>query len=1049
MEIPTFFKSKNPFPLESSLKARVDRHSLPSRKAMLSAMRAKMPFMYQRDVCHAEEHYAEYQKQCLQNAAKNLYFSKEAVYHRGAILQSFKDYDPRGLYDFSSVIQRKESENVVVKKQRRPSRLKPLKKLESLEMKPDTPPPKETTADVPVCMEELIWKAKVESTLSEPSLLVPIPPPPPPPSCEPPYTPAFLTEPHEMLGDLTIKRSKARPQGTAVHEPDHGDLRWEGTMLMKLNKATAQFIVNNQPTWGGWVQGKPPGFKKQKYNWESIRYVLPDESDVELLDQIQAEDTVVKGQIQIQIDEEKKPETPLSAYYYRGPSFHMRGRGVEDSVDINKTADEISKKDLRHQARTKLRERLSARVGKYSYTTQNVFEQELYFGSAKIVHQKTKRDLIVMDNHYEYYKQLQQCYPRPPEVWSFMPPKKTVHRVQKGAIHWAALPSVIEHFTKVSEAESLEPAKRERRYLYGKTDLDVSEEICIRKTMLEQWKAAWKYGPRWHSATIEGLIRDLADVHIQNRVNAILTCATAVLERPHEVHDASDESVIGIETGAKNLEVEDIPKKIQPLLRNTLFDKDAHVRMASAVGFYAMGEWNPVARSIMKDALINGNSTDSWTAAQALAMEGNISFHVVKRILTQIFEQKDDATEDQACLLLSRLSRQTGLVHCLLASELNSYQWKHRVLACKTFSRIPGSVSQDLKNKIVQLMWTDWKFDVRQAAAKALGHLELGKEVHDQLREKLKRGDVRMRVEALSLIGWLKFMTARLLPGFLKCFTDDFVAVRKEACWAAGELQIKEEMVLRCLFKIMQTDPLWKIKTLAIKALGQIGEASPYLKELLLWALHYEEDPGVRREACRSLITLKMKDETVRATLLERMIMEPNEMVKEEVSRAVKIFNFEQEEEHETIQMIKNKVATLSQKDLVIEKVLKIKEITKNTWQEAHRIYREKGDVFAYSSIRDIFLDVVQDIFTESFQCPSRKFSEVWTAILNILPWLGIPPTPWTQRAFLEALKIRNAEKAECAKKPKAPTEKRKKSRVKKTKTKTPAQSPFTSQPLS
>ncbi|XP_053240094.1 HEAT repeat-containing protein 4 isoform X2 [Podarcis raffonei] len=1014
MEIPTFFKSKNPFPLESSLKARVDRHSLPSRKAMLSAMRAKMPFMYQRDVCHAEEHYAEYQKQCLQNAAKNLYFSKEAVYHRGAILQSFKDYDPRGLYDFSSVIQRKESENVVVKKQRRPSRLKPLKKLESLEMKPDTPPPKETTADVPVCMEELIWKAKVESTLSEPSLLVPIPPPPPPPSCEPPYTPAFLTEPHEMLGDLTIKRSKARPQGTAVHEPDHGDLRWEGTMLMKLNKATAQFIVNNQPTWGGWVQGKPPGFKKQKYNWESIRYVLPDESDVELLDQIQAEDTVVKGQIQIQIDEEKKPETPLSAYYYRGPSFHMRGRGVEDSVDINKTADEISKKDLRHQARTKLRERLSARVGKYSYTTQNVFEQELYFGSAKIVHQKTKRDLIVMDNHYEYYKQLQQCYPRPPEVWSFMPPKKTVHRVQKGAIHWAALPSVIEHFTKVSEAESLEPAKRERRYLYGKTDLDVSEEICIRKTMLEQWKAAWKYGPRWHSATIEGLIRDLADVHIQNRVNAILTCATAVLERPHEVHDASDESVIGIETGAKNLEVEDIPKKIQPLLRNTLFDKDAHVRMASAVGFYAMGEWNPVARSIMKDALINGNSTDSWTAAQALAMEGNISFHVVKRILTQIFEQKDDATEDQACLLLSRLSRQT-----------------------------------DLKNKIVQLMWTDWKFDVRQAAAKALGHLELGKEVHDQLREKLKRGDVRMRVEALSLIGWLKFMTARLLPGFLKCFTDDFVAVRKEACWAAGELQIKEEMVLRCLFKIMQTDPLWKIKTLAIKALGQIGEASPYLKELLLWALHYEEDPGVRREACRSLITLKMKDETVRATLLERMIMEPNEMVKEEVSRAVKIFNFEQEEEHETIQMIKNKVATLSQKDLVIEKVLKIKEITKNTWQEAHRIYREKGDVFAYSSIRDIFLDVVQDIFTESFQCPSRKFSEVWTAILNILPWLGIPPTPWTQRAFLEALKIRNAEKAECAKKPKAPTEKRKKSRVKKTKTKTPAQSPFTSQPLS
>lgn len=64
-------------------------------------------------------------------------------------------------------------------------------------------------------------------------------------------------------------------------------------------------------------------------------------------------------------------------------------------------------------------------------------------------------------------------------------------------------------------------------------------------------------------------------------------------------------------------------------------------------------------------------------------------------------------------------------------------------------------------------------------------------------------------------------------------------------------------------------------------ALGQIGEASPQLEDLLLWAVHYEEDPGVRREACRSIITLKLQDEKVRATLLARMILEPNEMVKE------------------------------------------------------------------------------------------------------------------------------------------------------------------------
>uniref|UniRef100_A0A8D2IP37 Uncharacterized protein n=1 Tax=Varanus komodoensis TaxID=61221 RepID=A0A8D2IP37_VARKO len=395
--------------------------------------------------------------------------------------------------------------------------------------------------------------------------------------------------------------------------------------------------------------------------------------------------------------------------------------------------------------------------------------------------------------------------------------------------------------------------------------------------MLQQWKAAWKYDPRWQSATIEGLIRDLVDVHVHNRINAILMCASAVLEQSQAVQEI---------TGAKVFTTEDIPERIQPLLRNTLFDKDAHVRMAAAVCFYAIGQSNENAQAIMKDALLNGNSADSWTASQALALEGMTSFSVVKRILSQIFNHTDSAAEDQAVLLLTRLSKCTGLVHCLLATELNSYQWKRRVLACKTLSRIRGSVSQDLKNKIVQLMWTDWKFDVRQAAAKALGHLELGKEVHDQLRERLKRGNYRMRVEALSLIGLLKLMTARLLPSFLQCFSDNFVAVRKEACWAAGVLKIKEETVLKCLFKIMQTDPLCKIKALAIRALGQIGEASPYLKDLLLWALHYEEDPGVRREACRSIIILKMQDETVRATLLERMILEPNELVRDSLEHS-------------------------------------------------------------------------------------------------------------------------------------------------------------------
>ncbi|XP_060617185.2 HEAT repeat-containing protein 4 [Anolis sagrei] len=1025
MEIPAFFKSKNPFPLEGSLKIRIDRKNLPSHKAMASAMKAKMPIMYQRDVGHTNWYEAHYQKQCLKNAATGLHFANDVVSERQPSSLSYMKFDPRGLYDPSSVIQKQKSEDFIPRKIRQPRRLKPLRKQlyqlksEDALAKPPTPP------NFPYFVEECIYKAKVESEIPDPTLLVPVPPVSPPPSCELQHSRIFLTEPPEMLGDKTTKRwPKPTLPSIPVPKPQQQNLKWEERLLTKLSRATAQWIVNNQPSWGRWVQGKPRGFKRQKYDWSSIKYVLTSESDMELLNEIEAE-TVVGSHIALH---EKKPETSLLTYY-RGPSFHTRVLSIEDPAANNKTADRISKRTFKSMSPVKRRGRLNSVVGKYSYTTQNVFEQDLYFGSARIVHQDTKKDRLVMDNNYEYYLHLEQRYPRPHEIWSFRPSKKAVKRLQKGTIHWTSLPTSIEDFTRSGGAQQSFVSSGRKREGYKKSD-DVPEIIHIRRTMLEQWKADWKCDPPWQSATIEGLIRSLRDVHVLNRINAILICATAVLERPQRVQESSQEAVIGMETGAKGLETEALPKKIQPLLKNQLFDKDAHVRMAAAVCFYAMGKWHQEAQDIMRHALLNGNSADSWAAAQALAMDGITSLHVIKRILYQIFDQKDDATEEQACRLLAQLSKHTGLVHCLLASELNSCRWKNRVSACKTFSRIPGSISQDLKNKIVQLMWTDWKFDVRRAAAKALGHFELGKEVHDQLRKQLKRGDCRMRVEALSLIGWLRLMTSRLLPGFLQCFSDDFVAVRKEACRAAGALRIKEETVLKCLFKIMQTDPFWKIKALAIRALGQIGEPSSHLKDLLLWALHYEEDPGVRREACRSIVTLNMQDETVQATLQERLILEPNELVKEEVSHAVKTFNFEQEEDQEVIQKIKDKITTLSQKDLVIEKVLKFREITKNTWHEAHRIYREKGDIFAYKEIRDVFLAVVQVTFTDQTQLPRRSFSKIWMSILNLLPWLEIPPNPWTQRAFFEALEIYKAEKEECAKKSKTTSGKQEGSKV-------------------
>ncbi|KAL8169498.1 UNVERIFIED_CONTAM: hypothetical protein K2H54_050382 [Gekko kuhli] len=829
----------------------------------------EVPAMYQKGTYHSMRHYEQYQKGCLKTIAKDFNFSKEVVKHRGPATLSYKEYDQKHIYDYSSIIHKE----ITTKKPRQPRRLKSLKKLPPLIQKDTAPPPKQATDNIPFCLEECIWKAKLESTLAVPSLLVPIPPPSPVPCDSPSET--FLTEPHDMLGTQRMTKGwpKRMPQGITFHEPEDKDLGWEERLLRKLNKATAQWIVNSQSSWGGWVQPKLKGFKKQKYDWERIRYVLPSGNDVELLDEIKAEEDGVH----VQRFEEKISETPLPVYY-RIPSFHSRVLCRDDPTEDNNTVGEISQQSSKLVTHIKHRKQLSSRVGKYSYTTQNIFEQELYFGTANIVHQETKKGCIVMDNRDEYCKHLQPQYPRAPELWSFRPPKKT--------------------------------------------------------------------NPRWHSATIEGLMRDLIDVHVQNRISAILTCASAVLERPQKTKQGSPESG----TEGKTSEIPDIPVEILPLLKKTLFDNDAHVRMAAAICHYTTGEKSQQAQIILNNALIHGNSADSWAAAQCLALEGITTFPVVKRILSQIFDKKNDVTEEQACRLLAQLSRQT-----------------------------------DLKNKFVQLMWTDWKFDVRQAAAQALGYLALGKEVHDQLRMKLKRGDCQTRVKALTLIGWLKLMTAKLLPSFLQCFADDFVAVRKEACQAAGALKIRDDSVLRCLFKIMQTDPLCKIKAFAIRALGQIGEVSPQLEDLLLWAVHYEEDPGVRREACRSIITLKLQDEKVQTTLLERMILEPNEMVKEELNRAVVTFNFQQEEEQEMIQQIKDKITTLTQKDLVIQKLQKLKEITERTWHEAHRIYRDKDDAFIYRDLCEIFLDAIKYTPTGQICCADKKFSRIWTVLSELL----------------------------------------------------------------
>jgi hypothetical protein len=60
-------------------------------------------------------------------------------------------------------------------------------------------------------------------------------------------------------------------------------------------------------------------------------------------------------------------------------------------------------------------------------------------------------------------------------------------------------------------------------------------------------------------------------------------------------------------------------------------------------------------------------------------------------------------------------------------------------------------------------------------------------------------------------------MTAKLLPAFLECFSDQYVSIRCECCITSGNLQIKEESVIEKLVFLATYDTLWKVKALAIQ----------------------------------------------------------------------------------------------------------------------------------------------------------------------------------------------------------------------------------------
>ncbi|XP_041070102.1 HEAT repeat-containing protein 4 [Carcharodon carcharias] len=667
-----------------------------------------------------------------------------------------------------------------------------------------------------------------------------------------------------------LEQGGGPPERMVEDSPSPQREKWDEHLVKKLSKRTAQWLVTKQ------MPKSPSRVRLSKllqdcYGSARAHALVQDEtmtaSDFRLYDQIKAQEPSLAMM-------RKVTKSPLAAYY-RVPGFEVSADIMEEPGAANQTAANLMVKHFELPPKPKTV--LNSKLGKHVYYTENVFEQELYTGSSNVVHHHGEKykERIIMDNLSEYQKHLQECFPQLPVEWTedkgeqdkqhTAPESK---RKWKGMRRWTALPTVADYTVE----QGLRLPDYDLVEIKVKKPFKTREDLQMVRNMVAGWIKAWHIYSHWQDITVEELKRDLKAIHSHVQLNALVTCACGAIERPQL---EEDKDLIKLHLRGES-EVQPVPEALQPLISEALNSSNKHVQLAAAICHVAMEKVNGRVTEILQDNLLHGNVADCWIAAQSLALNGDGSYPVVNRIIQHLFDTPEPETLKQ---LLS-VYNQT-LVHFILAKHLNSRNWKEKVLACKVLSCLRGSLNKDLTHKIVYLMWNDWNSNVRQAATHSLGALGLGKEAHDELRERLEKGDCRTRIEALSCIGQLGVMTGKLMPSFLECFKDDFIGVRREACLTAGLLRIKDEKVLNHLVHLMQSDHIWKIRAYAIKALGSIGHVTEQLKNLLLWALHYEQEPGIRMEACNSIVSLNLRDANTQNILREQLLVELNPLVRE------------------------------------------------------------------------------------------------------------------------------------------------------------------------
>ena len=241
----------------------------------------------------SSQHCAQLKNQYLKKAASNLTFSQEVVWQRGLPSIPYSQYSFDHLYNTDHIIQTPRIRKA------RPEKPVSFKSLDS-----SGPSARATSQTVKTKssnnLKKKLKKSKPASADQETSC-------PPIHPCRDPDRDSLLHSP-----DVNLEEREA---WLPPHEKEAR--AWEAIVLEKLNKRTARWIQNKRPLRPGVSPNKWQSFLRQQYDWSHIRDELTSTSDLELLKQLEEEETAdFEGRrIILPTQERKEPELLLPVYY--------------------------------------------------------------------------------------------------------------------------------------------------------------------------------------------------------------------------------------------------------------------------------------------------------------------------------------------------------------------------------------------------------------------------------------------------------------------------------------------------------------------------------------------------------------------------------------------------------------------------------------------------------------------------------------------------------------------------------------------------------------